>query len=183
MALKLNLNEPIQLSLTRLDPKAFAQPGKPPSHMYSVQLPDGTEDKLFLPQSCSATITDLRINTGDLFAICRRKTSEGREYFEIEAPLQRRPAQVAQQAAAPQPVAPRDPGGIPPVAPSSGSASAILSAALIAAIDAASNATRYAQSKGMALEFGPEDIRALAATVYIQGCKDPLYGERMRSAA
>lgn len=59
--------------------------------------------------------------------------------------------------------------------------SAIMGAALIAAIDATLLAERYAESKGMDVAFGPEDYRAIAATLYIQACKDPLFAERVNA--
>ena len=52
-------------------------------------------------------------------------------------------------------------------------ASSVMGRALMAAIDAASQAQEYAASKGIAVEFGPEDYRAIAATLYIQAAKDP----------
>ena len=47
--------------------------------------------------------------------------------------------------------------------------------ALIAAIDAVKYAEAYARSNGIPVEFGPQDVRALAATLYIQASKDPQY--------
>jgi hypothetical protein len=41
-------------------------------------------------------------------------------------------------------------------------------AALCAAIDAAAEAESYARKKSLTVEFGAEDIRAIAATLFIQ---------------
>jgi hypothetical protein len=46
-----------------------------------------------------------------------------------------------------------------------------LAGALMAAVDAALEATAYAARKGLELTFSEESIRALAATVYIQNAK------------
>jgi hypothetical protein len=51
-------------------------------------------------------------------------------------------------------------------------ASVQMCAALCAAIDAAAEAEVYARRKGMALEFQSEDIRTIAATLFIQHHKD-----------
>jgi len=63
-------------------------------------------------------------------------------------------------------------------------ASSVMAAALIAGIDAMITAEQYAISKGipvkpLSVEFLAEDIRCIAATLYIQACKDPLFSERM----
>lgn len=61
--------------------------------------------------------------------------------------------------------------------------SAIMGAALISAIDATLLAEGYAESKGMEVAFGPEDYRAIAATLYIQACKDPIFMEMFMQRA
>ena len=64
-------------------------------------------------------------------------------------------------------------------APAQGTrASNVMAGALCAAVDAALIARDYAAAKGLAVTFGAEDLRAIAATMYIQACKDPLFGER-----
>lgn len=67
-------------------------------------------------------------------------------------------------------------------------ASYALAASLISAIDAVRLAEDYARSKGvevvpLKVEFIAEDLRAIAATAYIQACKDPLFAERMPVAS
>ena len=48
----------------------------------------------------------------------------------------------------------------------------LMSKAMVAAIDSAIVAQQYATSKGLLLCFAAEDIRAIAATLYIQHSKD-----------
>lgn len=179
MALKFNFNQPVELALTRPDPKVYQTTGRPASFMYSVVLPDGTEDKAFLSASCSQTIVELRIQPREFFSICRRKTPQGIEFYDVHTSAKsvraQLPAPPAQPQAASDPPAPR------PVqrASSSNSASSVMGAALIAAIDATKAAERYAKEQGLEFEFGPDDVRAIANTLYIQACKDPLFQERV----
>jgi hypothetical protein len=49
-------------------------------------------------------------------------------------------------------------------------------AALIAAFDATQECERYAHTKGVELEFGTEDVRAISNTIFIQLSKDPGFG-------
>jgi hypothetical protein len=58
-------------------------------------------------------------------------------------------------------------------------AGSLMSSAMVAAVDAVIIAQAYAASKGLAIAFGPEDIRAIAATLYIQHGKDnPGFAQR-----
>ena len=52
-------------------------------------------------------------------------------------------------------------------------ASKLMAGALIAAIDAAREAEVYAAGHGLDLEFGAEDVRAIASTLFIAASKDP----------
>jgi hypothetical protein len=53
---------------------------------------------------------------------------------------------------------------------------ALMTGCLCAAIDALSNASRYAASKDLKLEFNEEDIRAMANTLYINAGKSTYAG-------
>jgi len=70
------------------------------------------------------------------------------------------------------------PAAAPPIAPAVANASespqkspSRMTAALIAAIDATAEATAYARTVGITLKFAEEDIRAVAATIYIQNAR------------
>lgn len=52
-------------------------------------------------------------------------------------------------------------------------ASNAMAGALIASVDAALIAQAYAADLGFQLHFSPEDVRAIAATIFIQASKDP----------
>ena len=54
--------------------------------------------------------------------------------------------------------------------------SRIMASALIAAFDATQECERYAHTKGVELEFGTEDVRAISNTIFIQLSKDPGFG-------
>lgn len=177
MALKLNLNEPAQIAITRADAKEFTHPGKASSFMYSIVLPDGREDKLFLTPSGVQTLQQLQIQPREWFSICRRKTPQGIEFFDLQtSAIAGRHVSSSIGAPAPSP----SPKPIPPQrATSSNSASSVMGAALMAAIDAVKEAEEYAKRKGIPVEFGPADLRAIANTIYIAATKDPLFGERV----
>jgi hypothetical protein len=81
-----------------------------------------------------------------------------------EAPISQAPQQINPIAIVPAPERPR--------------AGSLMASAMVAAVDACIIAQEYAQSKGLALAFGHEDIRAIAATLYIQHSKDPQYAQR-----
>jgi hypothetical protein len=68
---------------------------------------------------------------------------------------------------------PNTPNSTPPIAHTV--ISKIMASALIASIDATQEAERYAHSKGFELEFGADDIRAIAATIFITASKQAPY--------
>jgi hypothetical protein len=65
------------------------------------------------------------------------------------------------------------PNSTPPIAHTV--ISKIMASALIAAFDATQEAERYAHSKGVEIEFGADDIRAISNTIFIAISKDPAY--------
>lgn len=182
MSLKLTLNQPVQLALTRPDPKQYQNHGRPDSFMYSVVvLADGTEEKVFLSAECSQTIQELQIQPRQPFVLCRRKTPQGTEYFEVQTPAKSQLSKTLPPTSIPTP-APKPMNSAATSITSQTRASSLMAAALITAIDAATLAREYAASKGVALEFKTEDYRCIAATLYIQASKDPLFAERGEAA-
>lgn len=171
MALKLQINIPVTLSLTRPDPKIYTHEGGRQSYMYSITYPDGKPDKAFLTPGCSETIQQMGIQPREQFTICRRKTPQGAEYFEVHTCANSdRSGKVALPATAEQPQ--------PKPAGRAHVASSPMGSALIAAFDAARILEDYAASKGIALKFSAEDVRAIANTLFIQACRDSLAGDR-----
>lgn len=57
-------------------------------------------------------------------------------------------------------------------APEKPRAGSLMASALVAAVDAIAIAQEYAKSKDMAITFNAEDVRAIAATLYIQHGKE-----------
>jgi len=170
MALSLKLNEPVSIALTRLDPKPYHHPGRQePTYMYSIMYQDGSFDKAFLTPPAFEAISQLQIQPREFFSLCKRKTPQGAEYFEVQTSA--KPSPPPRGTPAPIPVHRTSNSATPasaPVIPS-----LLMGDALIAAIDAVKHAEAYARSNGIPVEFGPQDVRALAATLYIQASKDP----------
>lgn len=170
MSVKLPLNQPVELLLTRPDPKAFNSPGKPPCIMYSVALiaEDGREDKLFLPPSMERSIDELQLQAREPFTIVKRKTpgANSTEYFELATNgkwTNSRQPSTESPAPAPKPVQSASSSNQMPV--SIGESS--MRSALLAAVDLARDARDYGATRGLSLEFNAEDIRCLAATLFI----------------
>lgn len=81
------------------------------------------------------------------------------------------PPPAASCATAPNPIA-----IVPPPQPRAGS---VMASALVAAIDAVLTAQSYATSKGSDLVFGPDQVQAIACTLYIQHAKEhPQFAQR-----
>lgn len=179
MALKLQINIPLELALTRPDPKRYTNEGRT-SLMYSVVLRDGTEEKAFLTQACADTITQLQIQPREWFTLCRRKLPNGGgEYFEVHTSANSVRSGVLASIPTPTPAPVPQPIPAQRASSSHSGASSVMGAALMAAIDAATEAKQYAASKGITLEFKPEDLRAIANTLFIAASKDSLFSERV----
>jgi hypothetical protein len=197
---KLEANVPLEGALKYARGKHYDStiPGKMGSMMYSLT----SGDVIFLDEEICDEPDELfrgaHIGAGDTFRLVLRKGKNGGgKYYELHklgaaaAPAPEPPTRleselrasidhVQAQRATPsqkQPAAPAAP--VQTAQPNNHSAAHMMAAALISAIDAGVLATQYATSKGLTLAFGAEDYRAIAATLYIQACKDPLFLERM----
>lgn len=183
MSVKFELNQPVRLALTRIDPK-YNELYK--TLMYSVCLEDGTEDKMFLPEEYGDTMRGIKVR--EVFTICKRKTVQRSTYYEIrtatmEPPADERPTKLesqleasihhvkAQRAQPPSKVvapavATQQDGQIP--VPSHGTElSNLLASCMVAAIDAAVLARDYAHAKGLTIALGEESIQDLTSTLMI----------------
>lgn len=154
---------------------------------------DGTEQVMFTLQSDEAIyvpkhIADkmalMGIRKGVPFRIGKREVTNGAkkrvEWFvepTIEQQLEESVRQVqASKAPAPAPAPPQaqapGPFAVPPQTRPSPSAEAnLMAASLMHAVDAAILAESYAASRNHAITFSAEDIRTIAATIYIQQSK------------
>ena len=102
-------------------------------------------------------------------------TPQGIEYFEVH---------TARRSQATNTITPKPPARETEAPPQPRrKASSITGAALIVAIDAAQLAEQHAHKKGIALEFGPEDVRSIADTLFIAASRGPLFAERMDKVA
>jgi hypothetical protein len=97
----------------------------------------------------------------------------------FEAKLSADLAQLAQREPTTKPIpvassaiATPNPIALVPERPRAGS---LMASALVAAIDAVVIARDYGAAKGLTLEFFGEDVRAIAATLYIAHSKEPRY--------
>lgn len=194
MAIKLQINRPVELALTRMDPRSF-QHGKDVSLMYSIVLTDGTEDKIFLPEHHGRTIQEMRIQKGEFFTVCKRKTAQGSQYIEIKArtsprsPAPDAPSEFeqqlaesvaqakAQRAQSPAKASPAAPSSQPqdsqqlqdiPVSPGQTILSQLMAGCMVAAIDAAAIGRDYAHEKGLALSFDQGSIERIAVALLIR---------------
>lgn len=100
-----------------------------------------------------------------------------RQQRAASTPSKATPPAAAKAGATPRPLEPTqqvNPIAIVP-APERPRAGSLMASALVASIDAVIIAQEYAAAKSLPLVFGPEDVRAIAATLYIQHGKDSQY--------
>jgi hypothetical protein len=129
-----------------------------------------------------------RVGGAQTAAIAPRDSFEALPTAINASPLERQLTQsinvvkaqrMSQAPAAPLPQQPsKAPDNTPnstPAAIHHTSYSRVMAAALIAAIDASREAERYATKVGFEVEFNTEDVRAIAATLFIQASKDPAF--------
>jgi hypothetical protein len=163
------------------------------------------DDTIYVPLHVADMITKLGIRKMELISICKRHqngvtrwevkragdatTTALQSVAKPEAPtmlekqLTRSIEEVKAQRALPTPAAPQSttlngtqttPNSNPaPIAHTI--VSRIMASALIAAFDATQECERCAHTKGVELEFGPEDVRAISNTLFIQISKDPAF--------
>lgn len=145
------------------------------------------DDKLYVPLSVASRMEELGIRKGVPFRIGKREVpgpgaKKRIEWFverlspapEPDAPAERpepfragSTVTVRPAAAAPAPA----PAAATPIAPPDTASANLMAAALMAAVDSAILAEKYASAKNFPLKFDSEDIRSMAATIYIQAAK------------
>ena len=169
--------------------------GRPVQSQYGDQVlitfVDGT--KAYLPSIVDARIKELGLKLAEPFVICRREVTEGRRKlirWEVQRPLadqlqmsidqarddhkvtltvpeNQTPRQVDSAPAAANPMPRKENQTQINATPAPAVTANGMTNALKFAIDAAVEATAYAQSKGLALAFDSDSIRTLAVTVFI----------------
>lgn len=198
--IRFDANVPVEVALKFDGGKQVKSriPEAPDQMMYTVC----GDDTIYVPLHVAEQITQLGIKRTELMSICKRqqsgvtrwevmRISEAAEPARPERPtmlenqLTRSIEQANQQKAQRALVAPagpqntqttsthNTPNSTPPIAHTV--ISKIMASALIAAFDATQEAERYAHSKGVEIEFGPDDIRAISNTIFIAISKDPAH--------
>lgn len=146
--------------------------------MYS--LADGRV--MYVDPDVAAKITEQAIAPGQPFAICKREIKQGRsrriEWQVVRVEDAGQTGQIGQAergappARAAAPSATTRTADANSTAPRSSTiASQMMGSALVAAIDSLLIAEQYGKKQGMELQFEEEDVRAVAATLFIQFCK------------
>lgn len=128
--------------------------------------------RAYCPPIVQQRIRELGVERGDAIVITKRSVRSGNRNsieWSVERPLEkqieRSLAVVAERKAAVMPTTAEP----TPAAPAASSYfSERMTAALMAAVDSAQAAESYAKTRGMNLKFQEEDVRAIAATIYIQ---------------
>ena len=199
--IRFDANVPVEVALKFDGGKQVKSriPEAPDQMMYTVC----GDDTIYVPLHVADQITQLGIKRAELMSICKRQQSgvtrwEVKRISEAAEPDRLQPTmlenqltrsieqanqQKAQRALsapaeppstqAASPSTPNTPNSTPPIAHTV--ISKIMASALIASIDATQEAERYAHSKGFELEFGADDIRAIAATIFITASKQAPY--------
>ncbi len=198
--IRFDANVPVEVALKFDGGKQVKSriPEAPDQMMYTVC----GDDTIYVPLHVADQITQLGIRKMELIAICKRqqhgvtrwevkRLGDAAEPARPEPPtmlenqvtrsIEQGNQQKAQRALS-APAGPQNtqtagihntPNSTPPIAHTV--ISKIMASALIASIDATQEAERYAHSKGFELEFGADDIPAIAATIFIAASKQALY--------
>jgi len=138
------------------------------------------DDAIYVPLSVASEIAQLGIKKMELISICRWQQG-GVTRWEVK-----RLSEAAQPAPEPSPqrnqVADLEirhaDSTLVPIAHTV--ISKLMAASLIAAFDATQEAERYAHTKGVEIEFGAEDIRAISNTIFIALSKDPAFAQPVK---
>ena len=138
------------------------------------------DDTIYVPLSVAAEIAQLGIKKMELISICKWQQG-GVTRWEVK-----RLSDAAQPSPDPPPqrfqvadLEIRQPSST--LAPISHTViSKLMAASLIAAFDATQEAERYAHTKGVEIEFGAEDIRAISNTIFIALSKDPAFAQPVK---
>jgi len=165
--------------------------GKPVTSQFGGdQVMFSTTDgrRLYLPPFVADKIHNARITPKTPFAICKREVTHGNRRsveYQIETPNEETATASVNATAvrvgtsAPAATTTKQPathvtnggGNVPPSVPTTAPETPEMAAMIEAhkrAIDVAAVAEDYAKSRGLAIHYAAEDIRAIAATIFIQ---------------
>lgn len=132
---------------------------------------------LYASPALADKIAAFQPEAGVPFSICKREIKDGnKKRIEWQVlPLSTQPEQQVARPAAPaasatQPYSQPN-GSSSPQHSSAPGFTQLFGGALVAAIDALAAAREYGKTRGFALEFNEEDVRAAAASIFIQYCR------------
>jgi hypothetical protein len=160
--IKFAFNTPVRVALKYGE-------GKLVEGRYGDQLLFSCTDgrRFFVPPLVGEEIAKLGIRPGEPITITKCEVTEGRKrtaVYQVDRDASS-PSEAPIHASAPKPaVAP----GPAPASPEQLSLRRVMYDHYRAAIDILVEAERYGKAKGLALEFNAEDVRALAATLFIE---------------
>lgn len=205
------MNVPITLALRYATPLEVE--GRYGNQMMFTVMHQGEEKLIFFDPTTAQRITDLGLAAGEQVTITKQESNQGRKkgiQWQIErkpegqrqggspaaadSAASRKPREQSESqpieaqrntaAARGQVVA--MPGGaaaaeteLMPLR----TASEVMGAAMRAAIDALVIAGEYAATRGFSLKWNEEDVRATAASIYIQHHRDASFGVRTQQPA
>jgi hypothetical protein len=156
--------------------------------MYSLS----DERVMYVPPAIRDQLLQLGIRQREPFSICKAERREGNRRF-IEWVVKRLPSEQPSVQSYELTRDPRLPGAAPSTTAAAGGVGAQgntkpngsvagapngshtgqeLRAALVASIDAALEAERYAAEQGLSVRFGSEDLRAMALSLFIQHARN-----------
>lgn|SRR5262245_34619095 len=156
--------------------------------MYSLS----DERVMYVPPAVRDQLLQLGIRQREPFSICKAERREGNRRF-IEWAVKRLPSEQPSLQSCELTREQRLPGAAPSTTAAAGGVGAQgngkpdgtvagtpngshtgqeLRAALVASIDAALEAERYAAEQGLSVRFGSEDLRAMALSLFIQHARN-----------
>jgi hypothetical protein len=168
--IKFAFNTPVRVALKYGE-------GKLVEGRYGDQLLFSCTDgrRFFVPPLVGEEIAKLGIRPGEPITITKCEVTEGRKrtaVYQVDrdagSPAASAPPMASPAAAAPKPAVAPVPASAAPASPEPLSLRRVMYDHYRAAIDILVEAEKYGKAKGLALEFNAEDVRALAATLFIE---------------
>jgi hypothetical protein len=162
--IKFAFNTPVRVSLKYGE-------GKLVEGRYGDQMLFSCTDgrRFFVPPPVGKEIAALGVRPGEPITITKCEVTEGRKRsaaYQIDRDTTASPPVPSPPAA--QPAAAQISSAPAPASPEAHSLRRLMYDHYRAAIDILVEAEKYGKAKGLALEFNAEDVRALAATLFIE---------------
>lgn len=158
-------NAPVTVALAYAD-------GLPVQGRFGEQIMYTLTDErvMYVPPIVRNQLVDLGIQPGEVFTICKAERKQGNRNA-IEWRVERRGA-AHDRPPWETPRANGKANGHPVARPPDVMGLALLQEALVSSVDVAVATEQYAATKGLALRFGSEDLRAMALSLFIQRTRE-----------